>query len=254
MPCLHNFTMLSPTLVWSPVTEAITTQPTGWITVWSSWLFICCWEKSPAEERGRISAENLWTQVTNQTHTHRCKAQSVLSVITMHNTCSAPLPFIQTVAGYSSPYLPLSSFPHPPSIMYYYNHAPHHVLHHLLSLHHVSFAHFLSHPIPSHPSPRLPACPGRLQMVLNGRITERNCFVNNSTGTRWATGQPACVDTREGCTHATHTCMCYRVKLLYLHCVNKHLELTDKNKKKKACEFLQRSLIKNLIRLVSYIN
>lgn len=197
--------------------------------VWSlSWLFICCWDKSSAEERGRISTENPWTQVTNQTHTHRCKARSVLSVMTMHNTCSAPLPFIQTVVCYSSPYLLLSSFPHPPSIMYYYNHAPHHVLHHLLSPSIMP----TSYPIPSHPSPRLPACPGRLQMVLNGRITERNCFVNNSTGTRWATGQPACVDTRERGTHATHTCMCYRVKLLYPHRVNKHLELTDKNIKK----------------------
>lgn len=55
-----------------------------------------------------------------------------------------------------------------------------------LSLHPVSFASFLylSSPLPSHPSLCLCSCPGRLQMVLNGRITERNCFVNNSTGTR----------------------------------------------------------------------
>lgn len=83
---------------------------------------------------------------------------------------------------------------------------PPHVLHHLLS---PSIMYLLptSYPIPSHPSPCHPACPGRLQMVLNGRITEHNCFVNNSTGTRWATGQPACVDTWERCTHATHTHM-----------------------------------------------
>lgn len=39
-------------------------------------------------------------------------------------------------------------------------------------------------PLPSHPSLCLRSCPARLQMVLNGRITECNCFVNNSTGTR----------------------------------------------------------------------
>lgn len=148
--------------------------------------------------------------------------------MTMHNTYSTPLPFIQTVACYSSPYLLLSSFPHPPSIMYYYNHTPPPSFT-ISSL--PPSCIFCPLPIPSHPSPCLHACPGMPQMVLNGRITERNCFVNNSTGTRWATGQPACVDTWERCTHTTHTCKYYHVKL-FLHRVNKCLELTDKYIKK----------------------
>lgn len=199
MPCLHNFAIMSQALAWSPATGAITTQPTGWITVWPAWLFICCWDNSPAEQRGR-------------THTHQHKTRSILSVMIMHNTCITPLPFILylTVACYSSPYLLLSSFPHPPIIMYYYNHAPLAMSFTISSL--PPSCIFRPLPIPSHPSPRLPTCPGRLQMVLNGRITERNCFVNNSTGTRWATGQPACMDTEERCTHATHTCMRYQVK------------------------------------------
>lgn len=125
MPYLHNFTIMSQTLAWSPVMGAITTQPTGWITVWPA-----CWDNWLAEQSGRISTENLWTQVTNKTHTHtnthQHKTRSIQSVMIMHNTSIAPLPFILylTVACYSSPYLLLSSFPHPPTIMYYYNHAP----------------------------------------------------------------------------------------------------------------------------------
>lgn len=41
-------------------------------------------------------------------------------------------------------------------------------------------------PLSSHfpVSRSLYSCPSRLQMVLNGRVSERNCLVNNSTGTR----------------------------------------------------------------------
>lgn len=198
MPCLHNFTIMSQTLAWSPVTGAITTQPTGWITVWPAWLFICCWDNSPAEQRGaHFYRKSVNTDHHPNTHTHR---QNMVNSIS---------------DDYAQHMLLLSTFPHPPTIMYYYNPPPN-VLHHILS---PSIMHLLptsypipSHPIPSYPSPCLPAWPGRLQMVLNGRITERNCFVNNSTGTRWATGQPACVDTEEWCTHATHTCIRYQVK------------------------------------------
>lgn len=98
----------------------------------------------------------------------------------------------QTPTCYRSPSLQLSSFvtPHPlfaPSIIYHpkCNPPPPHPSLSPLPPHPESFAPFLylSHHAPSF-SPSLVPSPGRLQMVLNGRRTECNCFVNNSTDTR----------------------------------------------------------------------
>lgn len=44
-----------------------------------------------------------------------------------------------------------------------------------------------SFPLLCHPP--LSSYPGGRQLLLNGSITECICFVNNSTGTRWETGQ-----------------------------------------------------------------
>lgn len=87
-----------------------------------------------------------------------------------------------------------SAAPHPlslripffaPSIIYHSKRTPpptHRVLHCLLSLP-IPKLLLPSSPISSF-SPALVPSPGRLQMVLNGRRTECNCFVNNSTDTR----------------------------------------------------------------------
>ena len=208
---------------------------------------ICCRGQLARRGRGElISAGNMWTEINNRTntltrslmhtvrqgpHTHTHTDVHPFLTDDMQNTCRERLPFIldQTPASHSSLYRLHSSFlTRPPPVLLPSSitptiSSPSLPLCPSLSPSSTScflLPSFLSSPLLSHPSLCLHSCPSRLQMVLNGRITERNCLVNNSTGTRWAIGQLHMWTHKEGKSRRMHKLQ-YMDNILYPHTQNR---------------------------------